>query len=110
MREICASEALASGGTGIRFKVERGGETLPAFAIRYNGCVYAYLNRCAHLGTELDWIEGEFFDASSLYLICATHGAAFEPDSGYCVSGPCKGQALQLLRVEEVSGKVYVLE
>ncbi len=32
---------------------------------------------------------------------------AFAPDSGDCVSGPCKGQALQLLTVEEVSGKVY---
>ena len=110
MREICASETLAEGGKGVRFTVERNGETLPAFAIRHDGRVYAYLNRCAHLGTELDWLEGEFFDASGLYLICATHGATFEPDSGYCVSGPCKREALQSLSIEEMSGKVYLIE
>ncbi|MGH8727071.1 MAG: Rieske (2Fe-2S) protein [Burkholderiales bacterium] len=97
MREICDSAALVDRGKGIRFMVERQGETLPAFAIRYGGRVYAYLNQCPHLGSQLDWIEGEFFDSAALLLICATHGATFAPDSGYCVSGPCKGQALERL-------------
>ncbi|HET6756337.1 MAG TPA: Rieske (2Fe-2S) protein [Burkholderiales bacterium] len=76
----------------------------------YSGRVYAYLIRRPHLGSQLDWIEGEFFDAAALFLICATHSAAFALDSGDCVSSPCKGQALQLLTVEEVSGKVYLVE
>jgi nitrite reductase/ring-hydroxylating ferredoxin subunit len=90
--------------------VRQGGNELPAFAVRYNGRVYAYVNRCAHLGTELDWIPGEFFDSTGLYLVCATHGALFEPDSGYCVGGPCKGQALELLSTEEIAGTLYLLE
>ena len=27
-----------------------------------DGVVRAYLNRCAHVPVELDWVEGEFFD------------------------------------------------
>ena len=72
--------------------------------------MYAYLNSCAHIPVELDWMEGEFFDKAGLYLICATHGATYEPDTGHCIMGPCKGQHLVALQVEERDGNVYLLE
>ena len=67
---------------------------MPAFVIRYDGSVYAYCNSCAHIPVELDWMEGEFFDQAGLYLVCATHGATYEPDTGHCIMGPCKGERL----------------
>ena len=109
-RVICKSEALAEGGKGVRFKLRRFGIEASAFAVRYEGKVFAYLNSCAHIPVELDWLEGEFFDKSGLYLICATHGATFEPDSGRCVMGPCRGQHLVALPVEERGGNVYLTE
>jgi nitrite reductase/ring-hydroxylating ferredoxin subunit len=109
-RVICASAELADGGPGVRFKVDVRGAPAAAFAVRYNGGVYAYLNSCAHLPVELDWMEGEFFDKAGLYLICATHGATYEPDSGYCVMGPCKGQRLIAVKVAERDGNVYLTE
>ena len=48
-RLICDSAQLADGGKGIRFSVEEWGETVPAFVIRFNGKVHAYLNQCAHV-------------------------------------------------------------
>ena len=33
-----------------------------AFALRFDGRVVAYLNRCAHVPTEMDWQPGEFLD------------------------------------------------
>lgn len=108
-RVICAGDALAERGKGVRFTVEYQGETRAAFAIRYDGRVYAYLNSCAHVQVELDWLEGEFFDHSKLYLICATHGATYEPDSGYCVLGPCRGKSLIALPVAERGGEVLLL-
>lgn len=107
-RVICASSALLERGTGVRFTVEYHGETRAAFAVRYGGKVYAYLNRCAHAGVELDGMEGEFFDYSKLYLICATHGATYEPGSGRCVLGPCRGQRLVALQVAEQGGKILL--
>lgn len=80
-----------------------------AFAIRYDGRVYAYINNCAHKPSELDWIAGEFFDMEGLYLICATHGATYEPDTGRCIAGPCVGASLISVAVEEHDGNVYVI-
>ena len=59
-RLICASQALADSGRGVRFEVEYFGERAPAFAVRCAGEVHAYLNRCAHVAMELDWRKGYF--------------------------------------------------
>jgi nitrite reductase/ring-hydroxylating ferredoxin subunit len=109
-RLIGPSAALADGGPGLRFEVRRGGETLPAFAIRFGGIVRAYVNECQHQCTELDWNPGEFFDAERLYLICATHGALYEPHSGICVDGPCRGAHLATIAVAEHDGGIYCSE
>ena len=109
-RLICAASALEEGGTGVRFEVERYGKTVPAFAVRYDGVVHGYLNQCAHVPVELDWSEGMFFDLSGLYLICATHGATYLPESGRCVRGPCTGSSLKKLAVFERDGGVYLSE
>ena len=109
-RVICASAELTDGGKGLRFPFTRHGAAVPAFAIRYAGRVYAYLNQCAHIPVELDWLEGEFFDKSGLYLICATHGAMYSPENGACVDGPCRGGSLQQLAVEEANGGIFLIE
>ncbi len=109
-RVICVSSALIEGGKGVRFSVLRGGKPVPAFVVRYNGSAYGYLNQCAHIPVELDWVEGEFFESSGLYLMCTTHGATYEPDTGYCVMGPCKRQRLTALSVAEEDGKVYLTQ
>jgi nitrite reductase/ring-hydroxylating ferredoxin subunit len=58
---------------------------------------------------ELDWQEGDFFDLTGHYIICATHGAHYEPTSGMCVMGPCKGKTLQPLHVVERDGSIYLI-
>ena len=107
-RLICASTDLADGGAGFRFEVERGNTTASAFAVRHQGKVYAYINRCAHIGVELDWVPGRFFDDSGLYLTCATHGAIYRPDDGTCVAGPCTGARLTTLPLVEQGGSVFL--
>lgn len=109
-RVICEAAELAEGGMGVRFSIDRDGQRQAAFAVRWRGTIHAYLNRCAHIPVELDWAEGEFFDLSKLYLICSTHGAMYDPLSGKCIAGPCKGQNLVPLRVEETDGKVYLVD
>lgn len=109
-RLICAAADLADGGKGARFETEYQGRTVPAFAVRYRGVVCAYLNRCAHVAMELDWRPGEFFDQSGLYLICATHGAMYAPESGACLGGPCRGGGLVPVPTEEHEGSIYLIE
>ena len=111
-RLICASSALLDGGPGVRFEVrEPGCDThAPAFAIRWRGQVYAFLNRCGHIPVELDWQHGEFFDYSGEYLICTTHGALYHPATGACLGGRCAGRGLRAWPVVERQGHVYCEE
>jgi nitrite reductase/ring-hydroxylating ferredoxin subunit len=98
---ICAADELIEGGRGIRHgAVDKSGESV-VFFVRYAGEPHGYLNRCAHVPMELDWSEGQFFETSGLYLMCATHGAIYEPDTGKCVGGPCRGARLRKVSVEE---------
>jgi nitrite reductase/ring-hydroxylating ferredoxin subunit len=106
---ICPSAALVDKGDGVRFEAALGGVRESAFAIRFQGRVHAYVNRCAHIAYELDFQPGKFFDADALYLICSTHGALYEPESGRCVAGPCKGRALKRVPLLERDGQVFAI-
>ncbi len=98
---LCASSELTEGGRAVAFDVLYAGEHVRAFAIRYAGQVHAYLNRCTHVPMEMDWQEGQFFDDSGRWLLCATHGAAYQPDTGQCASGPCRGGLVRVGLSEE---------
>lgn len=104
---ICASDELADAGRGVRFPVRAFGDKATGFVVRHGGKAYAYLNRCAHVPIELDWAEGEFFESSKLYIMCATHGAIYVPDSGFCAGGPCRGGRLRPIAVTEEAGSIY---
>lgn len=108
IRRVCRRDQLANGGRAVTFSVSRPGRALPAFAVAYDETVHAYVNVCPHRGTPLDWQPGEVFDESGLYLICATHGALFEPDSGRCIAGPCQGAHLQRIPVGVVGEHVVL--
>lgn len=108
-RLICASQALLEQGKGICFPLSES-TAVTGFVVRYQGLVHGYVNQCAHVPVPLDWQEGEFFDFTRHRLICATHGAQYEPETGLCELGPCKGKSLQKLNVCEHDGYVYLLE
>jgi nitrite reductase/ring-hydroxylating ferredoxin subunit len=98
---VCAAQELVDGGAGVRRAARYFDGDAVVFFVRYDGRVYGYLNRCAHVPMELDWVEGQFFESSGLYLMCATHGAIYAPESGQCVGGPCRGARLRAVNVEE---------
>ncbi|GAA6141773.1 Rieske 2Fe-2S domain-containing protein [Hydrogenophaga sp. 5NK40-0174] len=97
---LCRSADLVNSGRAVGFDVMYGGQTCRAFAIRYEGKVYAYLNRCSHVAMELDWQPDRFFDDTGKWLLCATHGARYRPDSGECTGGPCRGGLVQIALIE----------
>jgi len=104
---LCASAELAEKGRAHVFDVLHYGQPARAFALRYEGRVVAYLNRCLHVPAEMDWQPGEFLDSSKEFILCATHGAAYEPQSGRCAGGPCGRGRLTSIDTIERDGEVY---
>lgn len=89
------------------FDVLLWGAPARAFALRFDGRVVAYMNRCAHVPTEMDWQPGDFLDLDKRWIICSIHGATYEPSDGRCVAGPCRGERLMALDIVERDGQVY---
>ena len=109
-RLLCASSDLAERGLAYRFTLQWGGRERPAFVLRFNSAVYAYINECAHIPAELDFNPGDVFDFSRSWLVCSVHGAYYAPDSGLCLGGPCPGRKLISLPVREFADQVYLIE
>ena len=103
---LCNSADLAEGGRAVPFDVVYAGQTCRAFAIRFEGQPQAYLNRCTHVAMEMDFQPDQFFDPSGRWLLCATHGAVYAPDTGECAGGPCRG-GLVKIDLSETEGVVH---
>ena len=101
MLALCHSADLGDAGLAVPFDVVYAGQTCRAFAVRFEGQVQAYLNRCSHIAMELDYQPDRFFDAEGRWLLCATHGATYAPDTGDCVGGPCRGGLVKITLSED---------
>ncbi|MBP6018623.1 MAG: Rieske (2Fe-2S) protein [Burkholderiaceae bacterium] len=107
---VCLSSELIDGGLACKLPARYGNDAVTVFFVRYRGRVSGYLNRCPHMGSELDW-EGSVFTRAGDLLMCARHGATFTPDTGQCTGGPCQPSRLTALHVREaeVDGQQIVL-
>lgn len=94
-------------GEGVRFTLLLDGISRDAFAVRWRGVVYAYVNTCRHESLPLDFGDAHFFDEAYDALVCCHHGARYRPADGVCVAGPCAGGRLTALRVEERDGVLW---
>ena len=79
---------------------------LAIFVVRRGAAVFAYRNNCPHNGSPLDWQSGQFLDLDRRFIQCATHGASFRIDDGFCLGGPCAGKSLTSVPVRLVDGAV----
>lgn len=104
---LCASDDLQERGDAVMFEVLEYGRAVPAFAVRFDSVAVAYLNRCAHVPAQMDWQPGQFWDMDKRFIICAMHGALYDPHRGHCVLGPCRGAHLIAIPLAEKDGQVY---
>ena len=104
---LCPSVELIERGDAHVFDVLHFREPARAFVLRFDGRLVAYLNRCLHVPTEMYWQYGQFLDGDKEFILCSTHGAAYEPLTGRCAGGPCGRGKLTAMDVEERDGQVY---
>lgn len=94
---LCRLEEIED-GEGKGFVLGEGTDRLEIFVVREGDRIYGYVNSCPHVGTPLEFQPDRFMNADGSYILCHTHGALFEIETGYCSAGPCAGQ--NLARVE----------
>ncbi len=78
------------------------------FAVKKDGQIYVYQNRCPHLGVELNWLEDQFLDSEGALIHCTTHGALFLIEDGECVAGPCLGEKLTPAPFTVENGEIHL--
>lgn len=71
------------------------------FIVRHQGALHAWRNACPHVaGAPMAWKRHAYLSPDGQHVVCHAHGARFEPDTGLCVQGPCRGQYLQRVDLE----------
>jgi nitrite reductase/ring-hydroxylating ferredoxin subunit len=93
-------------GMSKKFRLRCQGRTVEGMLLSYEGNLFAYVNRCRHISLSLDWADNEFFSEDKRYVICANHGAVYEPTTGECVWGPCYGAFLQDVPIRVSGGRI----
>lgn len=78
------------------------------FVVKVDGKIRAYRNRCPHQQAYLEYRKDHFLSADRRQIVCHAHNARFDPESGRCVSGPCRGKFLEPIAVK-VEGEMLVL-
>jgi nitrite reductase/ring-hydroxylating ferredoxin subunit len=106
-QRLCESAALQERGQAQMFDVLVWRQAARAFALRIDGRVVAYVNRCLHVPVEMDWQPGQFLDMDQRWILCTMHGAAYDPADGRCVGGPCGKGKLMAIATHEQQGQVY---
>ncbi len=81
--------------------------------------VTAWANACVHQPLPLDvtaepqeiapGVRAAPMDDDRVHLLCHSHGALYRTRDGYCVSGPCVGQSLVPIEVDEAGGEVTLI-
>jgi len=94
-------------GSACTFSLHIAGAPAEGFVLRFKDRLHAYINRCPHAGSTLDWVPGRFFSPDGKMLLCQTHGAMFAPDDGACLAGPCP-QGLTPLPLKEQDNGLLV--
>lgn len=89
------------------FEIGEGDWPLRGFVVRQGDEVYAYENVCAHVGHPLNWMPDAFLTKDRASIMCSSHGATFEIDTGLCFAGPCTGKSLRAVEVELRDGTIF---
>lgn len=90
------------------FEIGEGDWPFRGFVVRKGDTAYAYQNFCAHVGHPLNWSPNKFLTKDKSAIICASHGATYEIETGHCFAGPGSGGALRSVELSIRDGVIFV--
>ena len=110
MREVARlpSSSLSLGGV-VMVEIPENEDGLTALVLRTKTGVYGWLNACPHDGRRLCQDPVYLLNRKTGHMQCMHHQATFDPESGVCDDGPCKGDTLREINTIETDGQIIVL-
>jgi nitrite reductase/ring-hydroxylating ferredoxin subunit len=69
----------------------------------------AFYNACPHQNRRMDYATDSFLTSQSGTIICPAHGAEFNPDTGFCINGPCRGQSLSTVHIQTNEESIFAV-
>lgn len=106
-RVVCRLADLEEHGARA-FSVGGGDWPLRGFVVRTGDGVRGYVNRCPHAGHPLNFLPHRFLTPDRALILCASHGALFDKESGLCLAGPCPGRTLSPIPLVVVADLVLL--
>jgi nitrite reductase/ring-hydroxylating ferredoxin subunit len=108
-RVVCRLTDLAEHGARA-FTIGTGDWPLRGFVVRVGDDVRGYVNHCPHAGHPLNLRPHRFLTPDNALIVCSSHGALFEKQTGYCVVGPCVGRSLRPVPLTVEAGFVMLAD
>lgn len=108
-RVICRLADLEQHGARA-FTIGTGDWPLRGFVVRVGAEVRGYVNHCPHAGHPLNLKPHQFLTPDGSLILCSSHGALFEKQTGYCVAGPCAGTNLRPVALTVEAGFVMLAD
>ncbi len=105
--DVCASDEIADGGARI-FKLPVGQQEICVLVLRSGADYFSYLNRCPHFGVPLAAADAQLIFQSNHWIKCNVHYAKFRWRDGFCESGDCAGESLEILPLDIKNGTIRI--
>ena len=108
MTKICNLDDIRDGeSTGLSATINGFIRTL--IVVRAGNNAFVYVNSCPHTGAPLELKPGKFLSHDKQNIICSTHGALFEINTGLCIYGPCQDKHLEAIQISIDNGKILCI-
>lgn len=105
---LCASPELAEGRSRGFDPHGEGRDTV--FVVRHSGRLHGWRNDCPHIdGAPMAWRKDAYLNSQGTHIVCSAHGAQFDIETGLCTLGPCVGESLTPVAVQETQDEIHIV-
>jgi nitrite reductase/ring-hydroxylating ferredoxin subunit len=93
---------------GIVIDLREGDALFSMLVVQTQSGPRAYLNRCPHARWPLETASGDIVLSPGGDIVCAAHGAMFNPETGAFAGGPGRGDGLTPIEITVVGDAVCI--
>tara|TARA_B100001093_G_C26469172_1_gene859826 strand:- start:257 stop:604 length:348 start_codon:yes stop_codon:yes gene_type:complete len=104
---LCLLSDIKEGKSNI-IKTKYNDSEVEIIILRDKNILNGFVNICPHASLPLNLNDTNVLYNDNFHLICRNHAALFNPLNGICVSGPCEGKSLEIVKLKIKCDKVYI--